>query len=396
MSLSARYNCGFWYRMSRSIRFLVLLLLFVLAVEPAHAQIQRSIPAAPSIAAKTWLLLDYQTARVITGRDADERIEPASLTKLMTAYVIFSALKQGQLRLAQVVPVSQKAYKMSGSRMFINPNRPVMVTELLRGMMVESGNDATVALAESLAGSENEFVERMNNQAAHLGLTSTHFANATGLPDARHYSTASDLSRLAVAVIRDYPEYFPIYSLRDYTYNGITQRNRNELLFRDPFVDGIKTGYTEGAGYCLIATAKREGRRLLAVVVGADSEGARAIEAQKLLNYGFQYYETIKLYSRDAPIADLPVWKGSEHELKAGFIEDFYVSVPRGQSGNLKAHLETLQPLLAPISLQQQVGVLRITFADKPYGEFPVYALQPVAIANMFVRAWHSIQLWFK
>jgi D-alanyl-D-alanine carboxypeptidase (penicillin-binding protein 5/6) len=352
--------------------------------------------SAPPVAAKSWLVLDYQTRRVIASRNADERVEPASLTKLMSAYLVFNALKQKQIALAQTLPVSKRAWKMSGSRMFIEPNKPVTVDELLRGMIVQSGNDATAALAEGVAGSEDAFVQAMNAQATRLGLTQTKFANATGLPDPHHYSTASDLAQLAVAVIRDFPEYFPLYSLKDYTYNRITQRNRNELLFRDPFVDGIKTGYTESAGYCLIATARREDRRLLAVVTGAASEGARAMEAQKLLNYGFQYYETLKLYPSGTAVAEIPVWKGSEKRLKAGFIQDFFVSIPKGQRALLTVKLESMQPLIAPVSPQQAVGVLRVTYGDKPYGEFPVVALERVGVANMFVRAWDSLRLLFQ
>jgi D-alanyl-D-alanine carboxypeptidase (penicillin-binding protein 5/6) len=236
----------------------------------------------------------------------------------------------------------------------------------------------------------------MNEEAARLGLTHTRFANATGLPDPRHYSTAADLAQLALAVISDFPEYFPLYALKEYTYNRITQRNRNELLFRDPFVDGIKTGYTEAAGYCLIATAKRADRRLLAVVTGTASEGARAMEAQKLLNYGFQYYETLNLYPGGTAVAEIPVWKGSEKRLKAGFVQDFFVSVPKGQRSLLKIELESMQPLIAPVSPQQPVGVLRVSYDGQPYGEFPVVALERVGVANMFVRAWDSLRLLFQ
>ncbi len=365
-------------------------------VSAAQAQTAAPAAAVPPIASKSWLLLSYQARHVIASHSADERVEPASLTKLMSAYLVFGALRQKQLTPDQALPVSAKAWKIAGSRMFIEPNRPVTVDELLRGMIVQSGNDATIALAEGLAGSEEVFVQRMNEQAARLGLTHTKFANATGLPDPHHYSTASDLSQLAVAVIRDFPEYFPLYSIKDYTYNRITQRNRNDLLFRDPFVDGIKTGYTESAGYCLIATAQREGRRLLAVVTGTASEGARAMEAQKLLNYGFQYYDTLKLYPSGATVAEIPVWKGSEKRLKAGFTEDLFVTVPKGQRDRLKIKLESMQPLIAPVSARQTVGTLRVTLEDKPYGEFPVVALEPVGVANMFVRGWDSLRLLFQ
>jgi serine-type D-Ala-D-Ala carboxypeptidase (penicillin-binding protein 5/6) len=397
-----RYNPGFLDSMHRSTLAFSLLLIvacWIPAPNPlvsgALAQPALPIPAVPPVAAKAWLLLDYQTGHMIASHNADERVEPASLTKLMTAYLAFGALRQKQIALDQPVAVSVKAWKMPGSRMFIEPNKPVTVDELLHGMIVQSGNDATIALAEQVAGSEEAFVQRMNEQAAHIGLANTHFANASGMPDAQHYTTAADLSRLALAIIRDFPEYFPLYSVKDYTYNSITQRNRNDLLFRDPFVDGIKTGYTETAGYCLIATARREDRRLLAVVTGTASEGARAMEAQKLLNYGFQNYETVRLYPAGGAVAELPVWKGSDKRLKAGFTEDFFVSLPRGQRELLAVKLESLQPLIAPISPQQTVGLLRLTFDGQPYGEYPVVALERVGVANLFVRAWDSLRLLF-
>jgi len=375
----------------------VCAVIFALALFACKAAAQASTAAAPPpIAAKAWLLLDYRTRRVIASRNADERIEPASLTKLMTAYLVFGALKQNALNASQLLPVSAKASKMPGSRMFVESGKMVGVDELLRGMIVQSGNDATIALAEDMAGSEESFVQAMNEQAARLGLGDTRFANATGLADPRHYSTARDLSRLAAALIQDFPEYVPLYSIKEYTYNGITQRNRNELLFRDPFVDGLKTGYTESAGYCLVATAQRDGRRLVAVVTGAASEAGRAMEAQKLLNYGFQYYETFRLYAGGATVAEIPVWKGSEKLLKAGFSEDVFVSVPKGQRSLLKAEIESLQPLIAPVSPQQQVGVVRVTFGDKPYGEYPVVALERVGVANIFVRTWDSLRLMFQ
>jgi D-alanyl-D-alanine carboxypeptidase (penicillin-binding protein 5/6) len=386
--------------MFRQLIALPLLLVVVLwfsalSLVASETMAQTPVPVAP-IAAKAWLLLDYRTGRVIASRGGDERIEPASLTKLMTAYLAFTALKQEVLFSSQLLPVSAKATKMPGSRMFIATDKAVTVDELLHGVIVQSGNDATVALAEGIAGTEESFVQRMNEQAARLGMTHTHFANATGLADPHHYSTVGDLSMLAVALIRDYPGYFPMYAIKEYTYSGITQRNRNELLFRDPFVDGLKTGYTEAAGYCLIATAQRDGRRLLAVVTGTASEAARAMEAQKLLNYGFQYTETLKLYSGGETVTEIPVWKGSERLLRAGFREDVFVSVPKGQRSLLKAEIESLQPLIAPVSPQQPVGVVRLTFDDKPYGEYPVVALERVGVANIFMRAWDSLRLMFQ
>ena len=398
------YNEHYSFSARMLRRLLVFFLLFLVVpwlpagLFASITMAQTSVPVAPvpPIAARSWLLLDYRTGHVIASHGADERVEPASLTKLMTAYLVFGALKQDLLAPSQALPVSMKAWKMQGSRTFIGPDKTVTVDELLHGMIVQSGNDATIALAEGVAGSEEFFVQSMNDQAARLGLTHTHFANATGLADPHHYSTAGDLSLLALALIRDFPEYFPMYAIKEYTYNGVTQRNRNELLFRDPFVDGVKTGYTETAGYCLIATAQRDGRRLLAVVTGTASETARAMEAQKLLNYGFQYTETLKLYAGGATVAELPVWKGSEKSLRAGFTEDVFVLLPKGQRTLLKAEIESLQPLIAPISPQQPVGVVRLTFDDKPYGEYPVVALERVGVANIFMRAWDSLRLMFQ
>jgi D-alanyl-D-alanine carboxypeptidase (penicillin-binding protein 5/6) len=371
-----------------------LFLLILLLAAPAAASPEPFAPV-PSIAARTWLLLDLQSQQIITERGAQERIEPASLTKLMTAYVVFEALRQKELTLGSEMHVTTPAWKMPGSRMFLERDSLVAVEQLLRGMIVVSANDATLTLANGLAGSEDAFVERMNAQAKRLGMTGTHFTNSTGLPDPQHYSTTYDLAVLASAVMRDFPQYLGIYVLREYTYNGITQPNRNVLLARDPRVDGLKTGFTEDAGYCLIATARRDERRLMAIVTGADSENARASEAQRLLNYGFQHYETVRLYQQGAEIAQLPVWKGSEKRLRAGMERDLFLAVPRGQGDRLKATLTSQQPLLAPLSRLQRVGTLRVTFDGKPVGEYPVVALESVGVANVFVRAWDSLRLLF-
>jgi D-alanyl-D-alanine carboxypeptidase (penicillin-binding protein 5/6) len=357
-----------------------------------------TFPAAaplPSIEGRAWLLMDLQSRQVIAAEGTQERIEPASLTKLMSAYVVFDALRQKQITLDQRLPVSVKAWKMPGSRMFLEPTATPTVEELLHGSIVVSGNDATIALAEGVAGSEEEFVRRMNAQAQRLGLTATRFTNATGLPDPQHYSTAGDLARLAEAVVRDFPAFAPLHALRTFTYNGITQPNRNVLLGRDPRVDGLKTGHTENAGHCLIATARSEGRHLLAIVMGTASEDARAIQAQRLLNYGFQHYQTVRLYAQGTAVAELPVWKGSASRLKAGFDQDLYVSIPRGRGDLLAATLTSLQPLLAPVSLQQRVGVLRLAFDGQPLGEYPVVALESVSVANIFVRMWDGLRLLF-
>jgi D-alanyl-D-alanine carboxypeptidase (penicillin-binding protein 5/6) len=360
------------------------------------AQSLLPIPPVPPIAAKSWLLLDYQSQQLIASGSAEQRADPAALTKLMTAYVAFDAIRQKRITLAQPLPVSAKAAKMPGARMFLVPDRPATVDELLRGLIVQAANDAAIALAEGIAGSEEAFVQEMNARAQQHGMAGTRFANATGLPDPGHYSTAADLARLASTVLREFPEFLPLFGLRDLTYNGITQPNRNLLLGRDPHVDGFAAGHSDSAGYCMIATARREHRRLIALVLGAASESARAIEAQKLLNYGFQYYDTVRLYEKGAAVAVLPVWKGSEETLKAGFDYDLFVAVPRGQSSLLKASLETKQPIVAPVSRQQPVGVLKLTFDGEPVAEYPVVALESVAVANLFGRAWDTLRLLFK
>ncbi len=369
-----------------------LLILLLLLPAPAFAD----APAPPPIAAKAWLLYDFDSAHTITGANEHERVEPASLTKLMTAYLAFAALKQKTLTLEQVVPVSERAWKAAGSRMFIEPKKPVSVEELLHGLITQSGNDACIALAEAVAGSEEVFAQMMNREAQRLGMKDTNFTNASGLPDPKHYSTAYDLGLLAAALIRDFPEYYPLYSLREYRYNNITQQNRNRLLWLDPNVDGMKTGYTEDAGFCLIASARRGTRRLLSVVLGAGSDSGRAQESQKLLNYGFQFYDSVKLYDKGQAVSTLEVLKGTESRLKAGFLSDFYVSVPRGLGDQLKADLVSMQPLVAPISAGQKVGTVKVTLQNKLLGEYPVVALQNVAIAGFFGRAWDGMRLWFK
>ena len=368
-----------------------LLVLFLSAL--AHAQI---LPQAPTIAAKSWLLLDYSTGQALASYNPDERVEPASLTKMMTAYVVLAALKDGKLKPEQQVPVSERAWKTQGSRMFIEPNRPVTVDELLHGVIVQSGNDASVALAEAVAGSEEAFAQLMNREAQRLGLKATRFANATGLSDPQHYSTARDLGALAAALIRDFPEHYPLYALREYTYNRITQANRNRLLWLDPAVDGVKTGHTESAGYCLIASAKRGPRRLLSVVMGTASDGMRTQESQKLLNFGFQFFDAVTLYAKEQAVSQLRVWKGAQNLVKAGFLDDFVLSLPKGMAEKVKANLVSQQPLMAPVHKGQRVGTLMLTLDDKPYGEYPVVALETVPVAGMIGRAWDTIRLWFE
>ncbi len=362
---------------------------------PAPLAVQGAIPA-PSVAAAAWTLVDVTSAQTLGSASADERRDPASLTKLMTAYLVFGALRAKTIVPSQMVNVSPKAWKAEGSRMFIEPRKAVSVDELLRGMIVQSGNDASVALAELVAGSEEAFVARMNQEAARLGMANSHFANATGLSEPQHYSTAADLAKLAGAIIRDYPEYYPIYSQKEFRYNNITQPNRNRLLWSDPYVDGMKTGHTEAAGWCLVASAKRGDRRVLSVVLGASSDSARASESQKLLNWGFQAFDTVQLYQSGKAVTSLRVWKGASPEVKAGFLADRYVTLPRGQSEKLSLSLVAQERLLAPVSSGQKVGTVRVAFEGRPVAEFPLIALEDVPAANVLGRAWDTVRLWFQ
>ena len=377
------------------MRLIVASLLLALASSAYARQAPLPVPPAPPIAAKAYLLVDFNTGKQLAAHDVEMRVEPASLTKLMTAYLTFTALKQGQIRPHQQVPVSAKAWKTIGSRMFIDPHKPVTVKQLLNGMIVESGNDASIALAEAVAGSEEAFVQLMNREAQRLGLKNTHFVNATGLPDPDHYSTAEDLALLTSAIIRDFPKYYELYSQKEFTYNKIKQANPNRLLWTDPAVDGVKTGYTESAGYCLIASARRGEHRLLSVVLGAASERDRAAESQKLLNYGFQFYDSFRVQAKNQPVATLEVYKGTEDTVKAGFLNDVYVTLPKGQRSKLKASVESLQPLVAPINAGQRVGTMKISVDGKPYRELPVVALENVPVAGILGRSWDSLRLMF-
>lgn len=355
-----------------------------------------SVPPVPAIAARAYVLLDFNSGQFLQTYNPNERVEPASLTKLMTAYLTFAALRQKTLRPDQTVPVSTRAWRAEGSRMFIEPRKPVTVDELLRGMIVQSANDACIALAEAIASSEEVFAQLMTREAQRLGMKGTNFVNSTGLPHSQHYSTAQDLALLAAAILRDFPEYYPLYSTKEYRYNDISQSNRNRLLWTDPTVDGMKTGYTENAGYCLITSARRENRRLISVVLGTASESARAIESQKLLNYGFQFYDTVRLYEKNQPVATLQVWKGAANVVRAGFISDLYLTLPKGEAEKLKANVESMQPLLAPINAGQRVGTVKIMLDGKPYRELPVVALENVPVAGILGRGWDSIRLLFK
>ena len=362
----------------------------------------QSVPA-PQIAAKSWLLLDATSGQVIAAQDPNLRIEPASLTKIMTAYVTFQAIRDKKLTMEQMVNVSTRAWKVdsSSSKMFIDPATPVSISDLLHGLMVQSGNDAAVALAEAVAGDEGTFVTLMNREAQRMGLKNTRFANPHGLPSPDNFSTAQDLASLATHVIRDFPEFYKIDSVKQFTYNKITQQNRNRLLWLDPTVDGMKTGHTDSSGYSMIASARRPNgnsgeRRLISVLSGANSDSARTQESQKLLNWGFQNFDTVKLYSKGQAVATPEVWKGSQSNVKVGFTNDVLVTVPKGVAGKLKPVLERKDPLVAPLAKNGRVGTLKMMVDGKPLLVLPVVALEEVPEASIFGRAWDSLRLWMK
>ncbi|MBW7902020.1 MAG: D-alanyl-D-alanine carboxypeptidase [Rhodocyclaceae bacterium] len=368
---------------------------FLLAFVPSLVFAQQ-MPVPPALAAKSWLLIESGSGQTLASQASDERLEPASLTKLMTAYLTFAAIRQGTLKIDQPVPVSEKAWRTGGSKMFIRVGTQVTVEELIKGMIVQSGNDACVALAEAIAGSEENFAQMMNREAQRLGMSASSFRNATGLPDAEHYTTARDLATLAGALIRDFPEdYAKYYSIKEFRYNNITQPNRNRLLWLDPTVDGMKTGYTEAAGYCLISSAKRGPRRLLSIVLGTASDAVRAQESLKLLNFGYQFYDAVQLYAKDQPVSSLKVWKGGSATVKAGFTGDFILAVPKGYAQKVQADLVSQQPLIAPVSAGQTVGTMKVSVDGKHFGDYPVVALESVPQAGALGRAIDSVRLWF-
>ncbi|MDR1163693.1 MAG: D-alanyl-D-alanine carboxypeptidase [Candidatus Accumulibacter sp.] len=355
-----------------------------------------ALPASPALAAKSWLLLEFSSGQELASQAPDERLDPASLTKLMTAYLVFAAMKEGSVKANQELVVSEKAWKTGGSKMFVLVNAKVTTDDLLKGMIVQSGNDASVVLAEALAGTEENFAQMMNREARRLGMESSNFVNSTGMPDPQHFTTARDLAKLAGALIRDFPEeYAKYYSMKEYRYSDITQRNRNDLLFIDPTVDGIKTGHTQSAGFCLVASAKRGARRLLSVVLGAQSESVRTQESLKLLNFGFQAYDALRIYSKGQTVSSLKVWKGASSTVKAGFASDFILAVPKGRAPELKAELVSRQPLMAPVVEAQVVGTMKLTLGEAPYGEYPVFAIETVQPAGFFGRMIDSVRLWF-
>jgi D-alanyl-D-alanine carboxypeptidase (penicillin-binding protein 5/6) len=375
----------------------LLVLVFLLAAGIANADASASlVPGAPSLAAKGYILQDFQSGFVMAQKDADTRLEPASLTKLMTAYTIFHELRSGKLQLSDEVRISRKAWRTPGSRMFVLVDTDVTVEELLKGMIIQSGNDASVALAEHVAGSEETFALIMNEHARNLGMTSTRFANATGLPHPEHYSTARDLAQLTRALIREFPQYYRWYSEKTYTYNNIQQYNRNRLLWTDDSVDGVKTGHTDAAGYCLVSSAQRGDMRLLAVVLGTDSEDARAQESLKLLNYGFRFFETRLLYSAAEPLKTMRVWKGESDMLPLGITDELYVTLPRGHYDKLKASVTVERVIEAPAEKGQRFGTINLRMGEETIAERPLVALQDVSEGGLWRKMVDGLMLMFE
>ncbi len=367
-------------------------LLFSVAVQAAP--LVRPVPTPPQVSAKSYVLQDFDSGRILAEKDADAPVEPASLTKLMTAYVLFHELKAGRIHLDEAVLISEKAWRTEGSRMFVEVGKKVPVELLLKGMIVQSGNDATVALAEHVAGSEEAFVSLMNQYAAELGMAGTHFTDASGLPAEGHLTTARDMATLAAAIIREFPEYYRWFAIREMTYNNIRQSNRNMLLFRDPSVDGLKTGHTSTAGYCLVSSARKDGMRLISVVMGSRSAKARADDSQRLLGYGFRFFETRKLYDPGQTVSELRVWKGETDRLNLTVDRPVWVTVPRGSYGLLDVSMEVREPLLAPVRAGQALGRLKVTLGEDVLVEHPLQAMEAVAAGGLWKRLSDDFSLW--
>jgi D-alanyl-D-alanine carboxypeptidase (penicillin-binding protein 5/6) len=387
----------------RSALFWAVLSLSLLPLQ-AQAQARLQVPVAPEVAARAYLLLDVTANQILASRELDMPVEPASLTKLMTAYLVFDALKAKKVDLKQTFNVSERAWKMPGSRMFIDPKMKVPVEDLIKGMVVQSGNDATVALAEGVGGSVDRFVQMMNDQAKVLGMKNTTYKNPEGLTEAGHVTTARDLATLAIRLMRDFPDYMGTYAIKKYRYPGTpaaNESNRNLLLFKDPTVDGLKTGHTDAAGYCLVATAKRDfpnlgPRRLMAVVLGASSEIARSNEAQKLLNWGYTAFDAVKLFDAGQPVATPAIWKGKEASVKLGRSDALVVAVPTGSAAQIKTQLVRPDPLVAPVTKGQTIGSLKIFRGEQLWVDMPLQALDTVEQAGVLGRAWDALRLWIK
>jgi len=345
------------------------------------------VPDPPQLAAKAWVLVDFDSGRILAEHNANNQVEPASLTKIMTGYIVFRELAANRLKMDELATISKTAWQQPGSRSFVNVGAQLPIDTLVRGMIIQSGNDSSVALAEKVAGSVEVFAQLMNDHAQKLGMTGTHFVNPTGLPDPAHYTTANDMVKVASAVIRNFPDYYKIYSQKEFVWNNIKQPNRNRLLWQDESVDGMKTGHTESAGYCLVASAKRGDMRLITVILGADSEKARAQETQKLLNYGFRFYETHKLYQANQELQKIHVWQGEKNDLAIGTADATYLTIPRSQYDNLKPVIEFQSEIIAPVSKGQTIGTLKVTLADKELAKIPLIALEDIPQGGFFKRA---------
>jgi D-alanyl-D-alanine carboxypeptidase (penicillin-binding protein 5/6) len=353
-----------------------------------------AIPGAPQVDARSYILVDYQTGKVLAANNSTERMEPASLTKLMTAYIVFHELAAGKLKLEDMVTVSEHAWRSEGSRTFIELGKPVSVNDLILGMIVQSGNDATIALAERIAGTEDTFAQLMNSTAKSLSMAGSHFENSSGLPSPQHYTTARDMSLLAIAMIRDYPQYYKYYSVREFEHNGIKQQNRNGLLEKDPSVDGLKTGHTDSAGFCLVTSAHREGMRLVSVVLGSTSMKARENASAALLSYGFTFYDTKLIVKGGTALATTHVWKAASSSAELGIKDDLYMTVARGQS-DVKTSVDVQPKLIAPLGLDANAGTLHVFNGKEALITLPLHPLKPVAAGGWWRRLIDTIRLWF-
>jgi len=374
-----------------------ILITFLLLI--AHTGVNSQIintPKPPSINANSYILMDFNSETLLAEHDVNKLVEPASITKMMTAFVVFSELKSGNLKESDLVTVSEKAWRTGGSKMFIEVNKKITIADLLKGMIIQSGNDACVALSEHIAGTEETFADLMNQHAKKIGMTHSYFKNSTGLPADGHQITALDAAKLAKAIIVNFPKYFELFSEKEFTFNEITQHNRNTLLWRDPHVDGFKTGHTEAAGYCLVSTAKRNGMRLISVVMGTESQKARADETQKLFNYGFRFFETNLIYKAAEKRVNLEVWKGEDEDVDLGLVNDLFVTIPRGQYKNLQAKVDIPNYITAPILRGQQVGMLNIILENKNVISKPLVALRNIESGGWWTRTTDSMGLWFK
>ncbi|MDH4554001.1 D-alanyl-D-alanine carboxypeptidase [Pseudomonas sp. BN417] len=373
----------------------LLLPAALLIVAPVSMAAQQIVPSPPQLAAKAYVLMDAQSGQVLVENNGDQRLPPASLTKLMTAYIATLEIRRGQVGESDPVTISEHAWRTGGSRMFVQVNTQVTMSDLLHGIIIQSGNDASVAVAEHIAGSEDAFADMMNTTAEKLGMTNSHFMNATGLPDPEHYSSAHDMARLARGIIYEDPAHYAIYSQKEFFWNNIKQPNRNLLLWRDKTVDGLKTGHTDEAGYCLVASAVRDNMRLIAVVFGTNSEQARAAETQKLLTYGFRFFETQTFYQKGAELAKAQVWKGATREAKAGLAQDLTLTLPKGQAKKLQASMTVNPQLIAPINKGDVIGKVEVKMEDQVVHSADLIALETVEEGGFFRRLWDSIRLFF-